>query len=210
MIVPCVAGSLSALILLRLATGMTLGIRDFGLTLGASLGAAGLILLVLWLSEREWAPQWLQGLLRYDRGSHEPAVREAIAQWIKTAVGLQAVVVQVCQGVSGTKKDAVLGKLGAYVQALHRAPLDDLALAAEELIQESRSIGYDGLEGESAFALPSGRTKQEIVWHEDLREKYETFGHVEDGNRVSIERDPVILEAKVLEKGLVRKVRRKD
>lgn len=206
-VVPSAIGSLVALVLLRLATGMTLDVRDFGLTLVASLGAAGLILLVLWASARGWAPRWLRGLLRYDRRSHEPAVRKAIAQWLESSVGLQAAAGFMYQSGSGADTEATLGKLGAYVQALHRVPKDDLPLAAEELIQEARSLGYEGLDGESAFTSPSGQTKQEITWHEDLREKYETFAHIEDGDRVSIERDPVVLDGKVLEKGRVRKVR---
>lgn len=206
-IVPAVVGSIAALILLRLATGMTLGIRDFGLTLVASLGAAGLILLVLWGSRTKWASRWLQGISRYDRKSHESAVREAVAQWLEAAVCLQVAVGRLQRDRPIPNKEAALGRLGRYVQALYRASKDDLPLAAEELIQEARTFGFEGLPDEPVFVRDSAPMKQEIVWREDLREKYETFGHIEDGDRVSVEREPVILDGKVLEKGRVRKVR---
>ncbi len=229
-IVPAVVGSIGALILLRLATGMTLEVRDFFLTLVASLGAAGLVLLVLWAPRTDWTPgglldvlrhplrslrrgvfrvlpRCLHGVLRYDRKSHESAVRQAIAQWLEAAVCLQATVAVLQRGPPPVNREAVLGRLGRYVQRLSRASKDDLLLAAEELIQEARSVGFEGLPDEPVFVRDSAPIKPEIVWRENLRERYETFGHIEDGDRVSVEEEPVILNGKMLKKGLVRKVR---
>jgi hypothetical protein len=48
-----------------------------------------------------------------------------------------------------------------------------------------------------------------IVWTNDLQSKYETFGHVAEGDQVKIERQPVIFDGRVMERGLVRKLRDK-
>jgi hypothetical protein len=46
-----------------------------------------------------------------------------------------------------------------------------------------------------------------LTWKPSLQAKYEAFGHVTEGDEVTIERPPVIFDGKVVQRGLVRKLR---
>jgi hypothetical protein len=81
---------------------------------------------------------------------------------------------------------------------------------AYELIQEARNSGFEGLEGQPAFMAgtgASGLRADTLTWANELQSKYETFGHVAEGDRVSIERPAVVFDGKVVQRGLVRKMR---
>jgi hypothetical protein len=49
--------------------------------------------------------------------------------------------------------------------------------------------------------------RQTLTWKPDLQTKYETFGYIVEGDRVMVERPAVILGGRVVQRGLVRKVR---
>ena len=56
-------------------------------------------------------------------------------------------------------------------------------MVAHELIQEAKNSGFEGLEGLPAF-LEAGRDEKEtLTWKPDLQGRYETFGHIVEGDR---------------------------
>jgi len=84
------------------------------------------------------------------------------------------------------------------VLSLHHASPDELPIAIEEIIQLLKNIGVEVDE------------KKTFCWQPEHRERYEVFGHVEPGEHVVIERQPVVVCDKVLRKGLVRKIRERS
>ncbi len=54
-----------------------------------------------------------------------------------------------------------------------------------------------------------GKSVEMFPWSDELVERYERWGHIEVGDQVYAERLPVIIGKKVLERGLVRKARKK-
>jgi hypothetical protein len=106
-----------------------------------------------------------------------------------------------------TDKEKALRRIGKLVYALHQAPVESLPVVADELIQEAKNSGFADLEGQPAF-LAAERTEPEItVWKKDFQNRYEAFGDIAEGDRVRIERPAVIFDGRVVQRGLVRKVR---
>jgi hypothetical protein len=207
-----VGGMLGLAPLMRLAFEM----RDLGLVVGGPLGAM-LAMLVAhrlarlrlftrvlpWLFVR---PKALRGAVRSE---HEKAVHTAIEQWVDWAVAILAVLCFYRSGrpQSQTDRDKALRKIGKLVYTLHRTPAESLPVVAHELIQEAKNSGFEDLEGPPAF-LETGREKKEtILWRQDLQNRYETFGHITEGDQVMVERPAVVLGGEIVQRGLVRKVR---
>jgi len=206
------AGMVALAPLLRLAFDM----RDLGMVLGGPLGALLAVLLVHRLARLRLLARilpWLftrsKALRGVARSAHEKVVRASVKQWVDWAVPMLAVF---CLHRSGppttqTDKDRALRRLGGLVYALHRATPDALPVVAQELIQDAKNSGFEGLEGPPAF-LEAGRAEAEtLIWKQDLQNKYEMFGDIAEGDPVRIERPAVVFGGKVVQRGLVRKVR---
>lgn len=200
--------------LFRLAFDM----RDVGLALGGPFGALLAVLIVHRFSRSDILLKLLGrvfGMARrvggYDRRSHEKVVRTAIEQWLEMAVPLLAAL---CSSRSWSQdtpadKESAFRKIAALIYALHRTAPESLSVAADELIQEARNCGFEGLEGAPAFSSGAGGEQSVIAWTRNLLNKYETFGHVAEGDKVRVERRPVVFDGRVMERGLVRKLRDK-
>lgn len=207
-----VGGMLALAPLLRLAFDM----RDLGLVLGGPLGALAAVLVVHRLARLRlltrilpWLfirPKALRGAVRSE---HEKAVRVSIEQWVDWAVPMLAVLCfhRLGRPQSQTDRDKALRKIGKLVYTLHRTPAESLPVVAHELIQEAKNSGFEGLEGLPAFLETGREEKETMVWKQDLQSKYETFGHITEGDQVMVERPAVVLGGEVVQRGLVRKVR---
>ncbi len=207
-----IGGMMLGAALMRLAFEM----RDLGLALGGPLGAFIAVLLMHGLARARFLTRilpWLfvrpKALRGAFRSEHEKAVRAAIEQWVDWAIPMLAVLCLHREGLPESKmdRDKALRRLGKLIYSLHQAPAASLPVVAHELIQEAKNSGFEGLEGEPAF-VEAGREKKEIMtWSPDLAGRYETFGHITEGDRVTIERPAVVFGGQVVQRGLVRKVR---
>ncbi len=209
------AGGMFALAaLLRLAVDM----RDLGLVVGAPLGALLAVLIAHRLARIRlltrilpWVfvrPRAWRGAVRRE---HEKTVRACLAQWVDWAVPMLTVLCLHRAGVAeaGTDRDKALRRIGKLIYVLHRTSPETLPVVAHELIQEAKNSGFEDLEGLPAF-LEKERAEQEILtWEPTLQNKYEAFGHIVEGDHVVVERPAVILGGRVIQRGLVRKVRDK-
>jgi len=137
----------------------------------------------------------------YDQESHRKAVRSAIEQWLHEATILLAVFSKHPPGSPETHD--VLGTLGRHFYNLHRCSREHLEDGVSELIQDAQHLGFEGFE--DATKVQTAKT-----WSKQMGDKYETFGHIEEGDKVIIQEVPVILKGEVLSKGLVRKLRKKE
>jgi hypothetical protein len=207
-----VAGMLALAPVMRLALDM----RDLGLLLGGPLGAWLAVLIAQRLARIRlltrilpWVftrPKALRGAVR---GEHETAVRTCIEQWVDWAVPMLALLCVYRSGVppSGGDRDEAVRRIGKLLYAVHQASAESLPVLAHELIQEAKNSGFEGLEGPPAF-LDNVHTEREIVtWKPDLQNQYEAFGHIVEGDRVTVERPAVVFGGRVVQRGLVRKVR---
>jgi hypothetical protein len=211
--VGAVGGMMLGAALMRLAYDM----RDLGLTLGGPCGAFLAVLLMYWTARARFLTKilpWLfvrpKALRGAFRSEHEKAVRGAIEQWADWAIPMLAVLCMHRTGLpqSKTDKDKALRRLGKLIYSLHQAPMASLPVVAHELIQEAKNSGFEGIEGQPAF-LEGARAEKEIMtWSTDLQGKYETFGHITDGDRVTVERPAVVFGGQIVQRGLVRKVRK--
>ncbi len=207
-------GMLGLAPLLRWAYDM----RELGFVLGGPLGALVAVLVVHRLSRIRALLRWLPGrsvdagpISGDARRDHEKVVRTAIEQWLDGAVAMVGVL---ClygswSEKAGTGKEAAFRRLSKLIYALHRTSSTVLPVVADELIQAARNYGFEGLDGPPVFAADRGTSQDVLVWKKGLQNQYETFGLVAEGDRVTVERTPVIFEGEVLERGLVRKVRGK-
>ncbi len=212
----CIGAVLGMMILTPLAR-LGLGKPDLGLFVGGPLGAFLLVLIYGRLAQMSFVRALVGRLLgsstralSYDFKSHERVVRSAIDQWLHSAIAMLVVVCSdralLSQGDIATEK--VLGRLSSKIYALHHTTEKGLSVVADELILEARNCGFEGLDGTPSFMEDRSETREEISWREALASQYKTFGHVEEGDTVWVERKPVVLEGKVIELGLVRKVRK--
>lgn len=207
-------GALLGAALMRLAYDM----RDLGLAVGGPLGAFLAVLLMsqmarvrLLAKAMPWLfvkPKALRGAVRSE---HEKAVRIAVEQWLDWAIPMLAVL---CLNKAGapqamTDKDRALKRLGKLIYLLHQAQAASLPIVAHELIQEAKNSGFEGLEGEPVFLEASQDENEVLTWSPDLAGRYETFGHIIEGDRVTVERRAVVFGGQIVQRGLVRKVRDK-
>ena len=147
--------------------------------------------------------------LAFERSSHEEIVKSCIESWLKMAISLIAAI-QYCSVKSDQVSDnrqETLSTLAGYIYALHNAAQKDLPYVADELIQEAKNIGFEGLEGLPQFLSNGENQEERLVWASSLVDKYETFGNIKEGDTVKVERKPVIVGLKVLKRGLVRRIR---
>ena len=145
----------------------------------------------------------------FERLSHEQVVKSCIESWLKMAVSLIAAILYCSTKPEQVpnEKQETLSMLAGYIYALHNAAQKDLPYIADELIQEAKNIGFEGLEGRPLFLSNSEKQEDRLVWSPGLVEKYETFGNIKEGDAVKVERKPVIVGLKVLKRGLVRRIR---
>jgi hypothetical protein len=218
-ITPAIAaaiGAVAGMLLLAPLLRLTLDMRDLGLVLGGPLGALLAVLVVHRLARLRFVaralpwlfvrPKALRGPARRD---HEKAVRACVKQWVDWAVPMLAIL---CQWQTGrqeatTDTDKALRRIAKLVYALHRTPAESLPVVAHELIQEAKNSGFEGLEGSPAFLEAGAEEQKTLIWRQDLQSQYETFGQVDEGDRVTVERPAVVLGGTIVQRGLVRKVR---
>jgi hypothetical protein len=206
------AGMLALASLFRWAYDM----RDLGLVVGGPVGALLAVLIVHRLSRVRLLLRFLPGLSSdtrslsgHARKDHEAVVLACVEQWMDWAVPTLAAL---CLHGSlssepQTKREAAFRRIGKLIYTLHKAGRESLPVVADELIQEARNYGFEGLDGPAAFSEDRGREQDAMIWKGALANKYETFGHIVEGDRVTVERPPVVFEGKVIDRGLVRKVR---
>ncbi len=209
-------GAVGGMLLLAALMRLAFDMRDLGLALGAPFGALLAVLLVRWLARRRFLARilpWLfvrpKALQPAVRSAHDKAVRAVIEQWVEWAVSMLAVLClhQAKPPESRRDRDKALQRIGKLVYALHEATAQSLPVVAHELIQEAKNSGFEGLEGQPPF-LEEGREEKEImVWKQELQTRYETFGHIAEGDRVTVERHAVVFGGKIVQRGLVRKIR---
>ncbi len=190
--------------------------QDLGVVLGGPLGAFLAVLLVHRLSRIRLFLRFLPWIAR-DRGAvrgharkdYESVVRTSIEQWLDWAVLMLAALCmhESASGEPQASREVAFRHIGKLIYRLHRTMRKSLPVVADELITEAKNCGFEGLDGTPAFAVGAHAERDVVVWSKTLQSKYETFGHVNEGDRVTVERQPVIFSGKVVERGLVRKVR---
>jgi len=148
----------------------------------------------------------------FDRLSHEQVVRSCIKSWLNMAIPLLVALYGFSMKPAQvpTDKEEAFSTLAGYIYALHSATEKDLPATADELIQEAKNFGFEGLEGQPQFFSNVEKREDSLVWASNLSDKYEAFGDIKEGNAVKVERKPVILGGIVLKRGLVRKIRDRD
>jgi hypothetical protein len=212
------AGAVIGMVLLTPLFRLAFDMRDVGLALGGPLGAFCMVMIVCRVSRSKFFLKLFrrvfgvaERLPGYERRNHEEAVRMSIEQWLNLVIPLLAVLCSYRSWSTKTPADeeTAFRRIGGIIYRLHRASSEFLSVTADELIQEARNCGFEGLDGSPAFLSPVTFPQNVIVWANDLQGKYETFGHVAEGEQVKIERQPVIFDGKVMERGLVRKLRDK-
>lgn len=139
---------------------------------------------------------------KFDRQQHQPIVRSAIDQWLDAALPALGLLLEPTKEKTSANADAeaTLSDVVQQVGEMRSFPAENLPAAVEELRQ---FLKYKGFEFEE-------QSQKMFLWQTERRDEYEVFGHVEPGNRVIIEREPVVFQGAVRKKGLVRKVRERS
>ncbi|MHC4353491.1 MAG: hypothetical protein ACYS0H_12340, partial [Planctomycetota bacterium] len=207
-------GAILGMVILTPLFRLAFEMRDVGLALGGPLGALCAVLIVHRAGRSRLLVRFLgrRRQVRYDRQSHEQVVRTAIEQWLNFAVPLLAALCHWRTQPADTPADreSAFRRIGGLIYALHRTTPESLSVAADELVQEARNCGFEGLDGSPAFLSAAADEQSVIKWTNDLLTKYEAFGDVTEGEKVRIERQPVVFDGNVMERGLVRKLRDKQ
>ncbi len=146
----------------------------------------------------------------YDRAILEQSVRQTIDDWLHGALVVLAVQAECSadRAPGGRSEVKAMSELGKRIMGLHAASANDLPGLADDVIDAARDAGFEGLQGPANFRQTSDRRESQVLeWAESMRERYNVFGHVEPGDAVRIEQEPVVFSGEVREKGLVRKQR---
>lgn len=147
--------------------------------------------------------------LAFERMSHEEVVKSCIESWLKNAIPMIAAIqyYSTKSEQAPDNKQEIFNSLTGYIYDLHNAAAKDLPYVTDELIQEAKNIGFEGLDGQPRFLSNAEKQEERLVWIPSLIDKYETFGNIKEGDEVRVERKPVIVGLKVLKRGLVRRIR---
>ncbi|MCP4453939.1 MAG: hypothetical protein GY809_20955 [Planctomycetes bacterium] len=210
-----VAGAVGAAAGMMIVTPLakwTLDMRDLGLALGGPIGAF-LVIVLYWRLSRSRVVQWITGRMspgRVDVGLQQAVARLAIEQWLDMSLVILTLLCEFASHhVSGqAESHQILRELSRKIYALHHASQDGLAVTADEVIQAARNLGFEGLDGQPEFMASARGACETLVWQASLAGQYEVFGHITDGDSVRVERKPVVLEGRMMSRGLVRKVRK--
>lgn len=190
--------------------------RDLGFVLGGPIGAFLAVVVLDRLSRIRFLLRLLPGLSSETRSlsgrarkDHEPVVRACVEQWLDWSIPTLAMLSlhASLSREAGTNQDAAFRRIGKLIYTLHNTGRESLPVVADELIQEAKNYGFEGLDGPATFSADRDRPPKTMVWKGSLGSKYKTFGHIVEGDCVTVERPPVVFEGKVVERGLVRKVR---
>ena len=206
------AGAVGGMLALAPLLRLTVDMRDLGLLLGGPIGAWLAVLIVqrmarLRLLRRLFARRrTLQGAAC---GEYNKTVRIGIEQYVNWVVSVLALLCACRSSVPQAGGDVAnaMRKIGRLIASLHQATPDSLPVVAHELIQQAKNSGFAGLEGLPRFLEAAAGEEEIRIWKPDLQSQYEAFGHIVEGDRVVVERPPVIFGGQVVQRGLVRKVR---
>jgi hypothetical protein len=212
-------GSVAGMAILTPLFRLAFDMQDVGLVVGAPLGAMCAAVLVARLSRSRFLSKLLPRVFRaterppgYDRKNHERFVRSSIEQWLTQSVAL---LTTLCYSRSpktelAADRESAFHRIAKLIYSLHDASSESLSVVADELIREARNCGFEGLEGPPAFLSSTASEQTVLTWTEDLLSRYEPFGDVAEGDRVRVERRPLVFGGAVVERGLVRKLREKS
>jgi hypothetical protein len=183
---------------------------EFGLLLGCPLGA-GLCYYMLDIFRNR---PLLAGLLnleekKFQRSEYIQTMTLVMKVWVDYIFLALWIIFQrslISEKQTGPDEN-VNDEIAKYLYKLHACPAKALPGVAAELIERARSLGIDGLEGAPAFLDRDKQVRGTMVWHDGLKEKYRTFGDIQEGDTVFAEEKPLIRHGTVISKGLVRKIR---
>jgi hypothetical protein len=147
----------------------------------------------------------------FDSATYEKIFRYTLKLWVKNAVMFLQSLKHVAEAphLTGELETKLLKKFGNYLYKLHYSSPEDLAIVASEQLLAARLLGFEGLDGDPQFLNRPTVDTVPLIWSSELEKTYDTVGIIEVGDAVFVEKAPVIHDGKVVEKGLVRKVRRK-
>ncbi len=134
----------------------------------------------------------------FDRRNYEERIRDSLEKWIAGAIPSALLAVLEPSSDGRTAKPGELPLLAGKILELEELPEEDLPEGVAELALSVRNMGFQREEGVKS-----------LIWNDEIAERYAPFGAVEPGDRVTVEREPLLQDGHVLTKGLVRKVRRK-
>lgn len=141
----------------------------------------------------------------FDQEAFRPQVEAAVRRWLEYGLLL---LFALSREQRETRQLAVFDAgLGRAITELQQSSAEDLPLAAEAVILEARRGGLEGVDAPAGFTASEGGGKQELLWSAELAAGYRPFGLVEDGDRVVVEKQPVLQNGVVIDVGRVRKVR---
>jgi len=170
---------------------------------------AGIILLVVFAKRKP----------EFHREQHIKDVRRSIEGWLDHALTLIAALAWSDRDMLSEREqrrgdenmETFVAEVGRELLELHRCPQSDLRYQAEIVLQAARNQGFENLGGTPVFMAPGECTSiQTFSWAEEFTERFQTYGHIVDGDIVYETKSATIMDGKVMERGVVRKHRRRN
>ncbi len=138
----------------------------------------------------------------YNRDHYRKEIEATVEQWIRSTLPMIALLMFRANDAANNpfipqKVDQdLVQSLLPMAKRVKNSKGDDREFAADELVQEFEAAGYV-LGGEP---LPSV-----FAWDAAMSDKYETFGFIPEGKKVTVEIEPVFRDGNIEKKGRVRK-----
>ncbi len=132
-----------------------------------------------------------------DRLGYEQTIVYTLRQWIDEAIIVLAFLFQPnTLSADSTQCEDMLYAIVAKIKMLQSAGKENVEFAVQELIQETENMGFS-----------SGDGPHQFTWEDSKQNEYDTYGHIELGDLVIVERESVCFKDSIKHKGLVRKLR---
>ena len=140
-----------------------------------------------------------------DHNHYRSEVEGIVEQWLHSAMAIIAVLTFKVESLEDNPFHPKQGDsqslvdIAGIAQNLKQAAPDDLPIYTNMLIQKLQTRGFlvtDESQTESVSSL---------IWEESMREQYQTAGIIREGDTIKIEKEPILRNGIVEQKGLVRK-----
>lgn len=137
----------------------------------------------------------------------ETSMEKSLSLWIALSQNVIQYELEKIERDESLSADKELKDLLPSLYRLYQSNQEELEVALFDLFAELKVLGYKGLEGEPTF-LHKKDEELHFQWSNEFHNRYSCFGHIEEGELVKIEKPVIIQNDTVIQKGLVRLIRK--
>jgi hypothetical protein len=138
----------------------------------------------------------MKNQIQFDLGDHRREVEKALDAYLKSFIPIMLILMyrseENLRKTLTSDQAELLLKVAGLVKKLSAKPGASENLLLSELSRKLTNAGFE---------MSQDVSGKPMVWDEGLKELYDTFGYIKNGQKVIIEEEPIFKDGKVVKKG---------